>query len=123
MMTSKTLQPQQQNTMVIDTVEELKRNCTARELKQVETARRLYVLMGRPSREDFNNIIENGKILNIPVTTEDYKRAKAIYGTDIGVVKGKTIKKKSYQVQIELSQAIYEKRNIILAVDIMHFTG
>jgi hypothetical protein len=122
MMTSKKLQPQQQNTMVINTIEELKRNYTARELKQVEIARRLYVMMGRPSREDFNNMIKNGKILNNPVTTEDYKRAEAIYGTDLGVIKGKTTKKKSDQVQIELSQAVYE-RNIILAVDIMHFTG
>jgi len=94
-----------------------------RELKQVEAARRLYVMMGRPSRENFDRMINSGKILNNLITTEDYKRAEAIYGTDLGVLKGKTTKKKPERVQIKLSQAVYEKRNIILAVDIIQVTG
>jgi hypothetical protein len=65
----------------------------------------------------------NGRILNNPITTEDYKRAEAIYRTDLGVIKGKTTKKKPERVPIEVTQAIYEKQNIILAVDIMQVTG
>jgi hypothetical protein len=38
-----------QNTMMVETVEELRQNYTARELKQMDDARRLYVIMGRPS--------------------------------------------------------------------------
>jgi len=116
-------EPEEQNIMVINTVEELQQNYMTRELKQVEAARRLYVMMGRPSREDFDRMINSGKILNNPITTEDYKRAEAIYGTDLVVLKGKTMKKKPERVQIELSQAVYEKRNIILAVDIIQVTG
>jgi hypothetical protein len=116
-------EPEEQNTMVINTVEELQQNYMTRELKQVEAARRLYVMMGRPSREDFDRMINSGKILNNPITTEDYKRAEAIYGTDLVVLKGKTMKKRPERVQIELSQAVYEKRNIILAVDIIQVTG
>jgi hypothetical protein len=116
-------EPEEQNTMVINTMEELQQNYTTRELKQVEAARRLYVMMGRPSREDFNRMINSGKILNNLITTDDYKRAEAIYGTNLGVLKGKTTKKKHEKVQIELSQAVYEMRNIILAVDIIQVTG
>ena len=30
-------------------------------------------MIGRPSREDFDKMINSGKILNNPITTEDYK--------------------------------------------------
>jgi hypothetical protein len=121
--TTTTTVTEEQNAMVVNTVEELQRNYTTRELKQVEAARRLYIMMGRPSRDDFFKMITNGRILNNPITTEDYKRAEAIYGTDLGVIKGKTTKKKPERVPIEVTQAIYEKQNIILAVDIMQVTG
>jgi hypothetical protein len=81
------------------------------------------VIMGRPSTEDFNNMIKNGKIFNNPFTAEDYLKAESIYGTDLGVIKGKITSRKPNHVQIDFSLASYEKDNIILAVDVMYFTG
>jgi len=37
-----------QNTMMVETVQELHRNYTVRDLKQMDDAQRLYVIMGRP---------------------------------------------------------------------------
>jgi hypothetical protein len=56
-----------QNAMVVTTVNELRRNYTARELKQIDEARRLYVIMGRPSKADFIQMIKKGKVLDNPV--------------------------------------------------------
>jgi hypothetical protein len=51
--TTTTTVAEERNAMAVNTVEELQRNYTTRELKQVEAARRLYVMMGRPSHDDF----------------------------------------------------------------------
>jgi hypothetical protein len=67
--------------------------------------------------------IKNGKIFNNQFTAEDYLKAEAIYGTDLGVIKGKITSRKPNHVQIDFSLASYEKDNIILAVDVMYFTG
>jgi len=112
-----------QTTMVVESVEALQRNYTACELKQADTAQRLYVMMGRPSIRDFSNMLKKGKLLNNPVTIEDYYMAEKIYGQDLGVIKGKTICTKPKMVTVDIGYATYEKCNIVLAVDIMHFTS
>jgi hypothetical protein len=53
--------------MMVETVEKLRRNYTARELKQMDDAQRLYVIMGRPSKADFLQMIKKGKLLENPV--------------------------------------------------------
>jgi len=112
-----------QSTMMIETVNELQRNYTARELKQMDEARRLYVIMGRPSKADFIKILKRGKILDNPVRIEDFNNAERVYGRDLGVVKGKTIRTRPNRVVIDTETAAMERLNIILAVDVMTFTG
>jgi uncharacterized protein (DUF2164 family) len=114
---------QTQSIMVIKTVDELRRNYTAKEIKQADLARRLYVTMVRPSKEDFRNMLEKGKLLKNPVTMRDYQIAENIYGKDLGVIKGKTVRVKPKQVVIDTTSTIHEKQNVVLAVDIMHLTS
>jgi hypothetical protein len=112
-----------QRTMVVDTVEQLKRNYNKRELEAAECARRLYITMGRPSESSFEQMIKKGKILNNPVTVMDYRNAIKIYGKDLGAVKGKTVRQKPIPVKIELDEASKERYNIILLADLMHLMG
>ncbi len=63
-------------TMMIDTVEKLQRSFTKRELNFAEKARGLYVILGRPSKESFELMIEKGKIINNPVSITDFRNAK-----------------------------------------------
>jgi len=112
-----------QNAMVVATVDELRRNYTARELKQIEEARRLYVIMGRPAKADFLMMLKKGKLLDNPVRIEDFANAENIYGKDLGVIKGKTVRVKPERVMIDTEIAVKEKLNIILAIDVMKFTG
>jgi len=112
-----------QNTMMVETVEELRRTYTARELKQMDDARRLYVIMGRPSKADFLQMIKKGLLLENPVRMEDFINAERVYGKDLGVVKGKTVRIKPTRVTISTEDAVKEKLNIILAIDVMYFSG
>jgi len=86
------------HTMVIDTVDELKRNFMKRENERADVARRMYVTLGRPSQGVFESIIRIGSIINNPVTIIDYQNALRLYGKDLGSIKGKTTRTKPQHV-------------------------
>ncbi len=50
--------------MMVKTVEEIKRNYTKKEIEAADEARRLYVIVGRPSQKVFEEMIKTGRILN-----------------------------------------------------------
>ncbi len=49
-------------------------------------------MIGRPSQQQFEFILNNNLIRNCPVTVNDAWRALIIYGPDVPAIKGKTIK-------------------------------
>ncbi len=57
------------------------------------------------------------------MTIEDYCMAEKIDGQDLGVIKGKTVHTKPKTVMVDIGYATYEKCNIVLAEDTMHFTS
>jgi len=109
--------------MVFDTVDELKRNFTKREIEGAGVARRMYVTLGRPLQGVFESIIRKGGIINNPVIITDYRNALRIYGKDLGSIKGETTRTKPQHVQVESSRFPERKKDTVLLVDIMHFTG
>lgn len=94
---------------------------TKRELSGADQARRLYVIMGRPSEESFELMIKKGKIINNLVTIMDFRNAKKVYGKDLGTIKGKTARQKAPHVLKEPNDDPEEKQVIVLSVDIMNF--
>jgi len=68
-------------------------------------------------------MLKKGKLLNNPMTIEDYCMAEKIDGQDLGVIKGKTVHTKPKTVMVDIGYATYEKCNIVLAEDTMHFTS
>jgi hypothetical protein len=115
--------PVEEKTMLVRTVEEMKRNFTKREIEGAEEVRRLYVIVGRPARRTFEEMIRKGRLLNNPVTVQDYRNALQIYGEDFGVLKGKTTRQKPEHIQVDISVEPPKEKHIILSVDIMYFTG
>jgi hypothetical protein len=91
-----------ERTMMINTIEVIKRNFTKREIEDANQARRLFNIMGRPSVIIFENIIRKGKFVNNTVTMQDYKNALQIYGPELGVLKGKTTRKRSDHFQVQI---------------------
>jgi hypothetical protein len=117
---TKSIRKHEQKTLVVDTVEELQRKFTRREIEGAEKARRLYVIMGRPSEEAFKLSLKKGLVMNNPVTVTDYENALRMFGKDLGAVKGKTVRSRTEHVSIYLKCFPKEKRNIILSIDVMH---
>ena len=52
----------------------------------------MLATLGSPSVQDLKAAIRMNAIANNPVTTEDVNIAEAIYGVDLGTLKGKTVK-------------------------------
>ena len=49
-------------------------------------------LLGFPSERDFDNMVCSNIIVNCPVTLDDMKNAKLIFGPDITLLKGKPVR-------------------------------
>jgi len=79
--------------------------------------------MGRPSKADFYGMLKKGKLFDNSVTMQDYENAEKMYRKDLGVIKGKTVREKPKHVSVDIDIAAKEKLNIVLAVDVMHFTS
>lgn len=80
--------------MLIETIKEINRRFTKRELDAADEARRLYVIVGHPSKKAFEDMLQSGWMLNNPTAIQDYRNALMIYGEDLGSLKGKTSRKK-----------------------------
>jgi hypothetical protein len=96
-----------------------------REIEGADVARRIYVTLGRPSQDVFESTIHKGSIINNPVTITNYRNALRIYGKDLGSIKGKTTRTKPQHVQVEIESSRFpeKKKDIVLLVNIMNFTG
>ena len=55
-------------------------------------------LMGFPSERDFENMVRSSMIVNCPVTFDDIKNAKLVFGPDITSLKGKSVRCKPASV-------------------------
>ena len=84
----------------ITTVEQNKLGYSKREVRDAIVAREFIRRMGYPSIRDAIELLESGSIVNCPVTVQDIVRAQNIFGTDIGILKGKMTHKKSDPVNL-----------------------
>ena len=75
---------------LLQTVASQKKFFTDREVAAANDARALYRRLGRPSEAEFGKILRNNLIRNCPITPDDAKRARFIYGPDIAALKGMT---------------------------------
>ena len=91
------------------------------------SARKLQVMIGRPSTREFIRIVENGHLPNCPINREDIIAAEDIFGPDVGSLKGKTVRTKAPRVEEKregLPASILSRyREVTICVDIMHVNG
>jgi len=62
------------------------------EIEDANQACTLYAMIGRPSQQQFEFILNNNLIWNCPMMVNDAQRALIIYGPDVPTIKGKTVK-------------------------------
>jgi len=52
----------------------------------------LQAILGWSSKADLKRYVKNNLIVNCPVTIDDINRAEAIYGSQVALLKGKTVR-------------------------------
>jgi hypothetical protein len=77
-------------TAMVTTVEQNKAKYSKADYMQALLARKIQATIGRPSTREFTRIVKEGLLPHCPVTAEDIAAAEDIFGTDVGVLKGKT---------------------------------
>jgi hypothetical protein len=70
-------------------------------------------------------MLNNGTIINCPVTSKDVRRAIEIYGPDLASLKGKSVSKKPFRVigAEAISNKMFQNADMTLCVDIMFVNG
>jgi len=80
-------------------------------------------MVGRPSEADFINMVQLNLMPNCPITTQDIKNAKIIFGKDVGALKGKTTRKTPLPVvtdYVYVPSSIYQANHMVtLCADII----
>lgn len=85
-------------TLLVQTVAGNRELFTRIQLQLVDTARKLYALIGRPNYQAFLEMIRENRLKNCPVNVEDAIRAINIYGQDIAALRGKTVRRQPVHV-------------------------
>ena len=80
--------------LLVNTVSEKRDGFTRREYKGDREARQAMYLLGLPLERDFEKMIHSKMIVKCPVTFDDVKNAKLIFGPDITSLKGKSARRK-----------------------------
>ena len=114
--------PDNEECMFVNTVTENMQDFTKRQIQRAEVARALYRKLGFPSTKDFKWVVMSNQIRDCPVTVSDIEVATKIWGKDIAMLKGKTVKKKPLPVVKDIVKVPKEfiklHRNVTLGVDI-----
>ena len=76
----------------ITAVDNNKEYFTRAEIEGVDEARDLQQLLVWPSDQQLTKILQDNLIINCHLTSDDVKRATAIYGPVISILKGKMIR-------------------------------
>ena len=115
---------QQKMYQMMETVEDNMKHYSQRQIERAKAARALYHSLGTPTIKDYKAIIRMNAIRNCPITMEDIDIAEAIYGQDIGTIKGKTVRQKPTPVvrdYVSIPKELVEKHeSITLCIDTLY---
>jgi Reverse transcriptase (RNA-dependent DNA polymerase) len=113
-------------TVLVTTVNENKTRYTNAEVSMAETARALQRKLGHVSTKEFIHIVNNNLLPNCPVTKRDIMASEDIFGPELGLLKGKTVRRSPLKVDtnityIPLPPSVHERyQEVTLSADIMY---
>jgi len=112
----------------LTTISQLEKQFTRRQVQEARAARALYINLGRPSKNQFKQIIQSNSILGSPVTIGHVMRAEYIYGHDVATLKGKTVRSQpnhveSYDISPVPTFVRTHHNNVTLCVDLFFING
>jgi hypothetical protein len=110
----------------MDSVEENMKMFTNCQIERAKLTRKIYHALGTASLNDFKMIAKTNEIKKLPIT-QDIKTAEMMFGQDIGMIKGKTVRKKPLPVAsdyIEIPKELIDNHHeVTLCIDIMKING
>ena len=87
----------------------------------------LHIKIGRPSLKEYLRIVTDNLLPNCPVTKADILVAEDIFGPEVGILKGKTTRRKPDTVRGVVEpippSLMGQYRHVMLGADIMHVNG
>jgi len=111
----------------VDTVENNKTKYTVKEYSDAVRARSLQNIIGMPNTQDYIRYVERNMIPNCPINKADILRADDIFGTNIGSLQGKTVRKKSKRIITTIhelpTEIIKRHGNVTIEADVMYVNG
>ena len=87
---------------LVNTIDDNCSNYTNHDYSCAVLARQLQKIIGRPSTRTFTKIVENNLLPNCPVMQRDIMMVEDIFGPDVGSLKGKTTRRGTDHVAINL---------------------
>jgi hypothetical protein len=101
---------------------------TKHEVKGANLARKAQAILGHPSSKELSQVVSNNfGITNCPINPIDISNAAAIYGHDLGGIRGKTVRKKPERVHgetLKIPKDFYKLHHFVtLTADIMYVNG
>jgi hypothetical protein len=101
---------------------------TRREIAAADAAIDFHRKIGLPNYKKFFKLLEQGYYRNCPITADDAKRALHIYGTDILMLQGKTVRRKPSALtairHVDIPQTVTDRHpSVILSADYMFVNG
>ena len=80
-----------------------------------------------PNTQDYIRYVERNMIPNCPINKADILRADDIFGTNIGSLQGKTVRKKSKRIITTIhelpTEIIKRHGNVTIEADVMYVNG
>jgi hypothetical protein len=86
---------------MVNTVADNKANFTKSAYARAMLARNIRKMIGRPTTKEFHKIIGMNLLPNCPVTRKDILVAKKIFGLDVGLLEGKTVRHGTDHVEVK----------------------
>ena len=112
---------------LVNTVAEKKREYTEREVRGATLARKLHNIVGFPLLKTYLYNVDNKLIPNCPVTREDIKVAEDIFGPNLAILQGKTVRKSEEHVQTKIEpvppEILDRYQEVTIAGDVMFVSG
>ena len=120
-------QRNEESNVLITTVDENKTQFLAFDFNKAKLARSIQCRIGRPKTQDYIRYVRHNLIPNCPITVQDIKNAEAIWGPDLGSLKGKTAWKQPTGVRIKSHpiplQIMQQYKDVTQSADIMKVNG
>ena len=114
-------------TTLVQTVRSNYEGFTKKETKANKAARKLQGIIGSPSEKDYGGKVSSNMIKNCPIDSTNVSNARAIFGPDLAIVRGKTVRRKPKSIVEEYAavpkELVSRHKCISIAADVFFIDG